>query len=123
MAFLPFALPGDLDLPTGDEIEATLRRFAALGVDVEITELNVHTWRFAGDRRARLEEQKEIYASAVRACVAVPACRALTVWLFTDRYPTSIETTFGLDGEPLLFDDSYAAKPAYFGVGDALVGH
>lgn len=122
LSFLPFAPPGDVDVPTGSEIEATLRRFAGLGVDVEITELNVHTWRFAGDRAARLAQQAEIYTSAVRACLAVPRCRAVTVWLFTERYPTSIERTIGRDGEPLLFDDAYVPKPAYFGVRDALAG-
>lgn len=120
LAFLPIPLPGDLDRPSEAEMAATLRRFAALGVAVEITELNVHTWRFAGDRAARLAQQRELYASAVRACVAVPGCTAVTVWLFTDRYPTSIEALLGRDGEPLLFDDDYAPKPAYFGVRDAL---
>lgn len=120
LAFLPVPLPGDVDLPTEAEIEATLRRFAALGVDVEITELNVHTWRFEGDRSARLAQQRDLYAGAVRACVAVSACTAVTVWLFTDRYPTSIEAFLHRDGEPLLFDDDYAPKPAYFGVRAAL---
>lgn len=122
LAFLPFAPPGDVDMPTGSEIESTLRRFAALGVDVEITELNVHTWRFEGDLAARLVRQADFYASAVRACLAVPACRALTVWLFTDRYPTSIESTIGRDGEPLLFDAAYAPKPAYVEVRKLLAG-
>lgn len=122
LAFLPVAPPGDVDLPTQQEIEATLRRFSAFGVDVEITELNVHTWRFEGDRSARLERQREIYAAAVRACVAVPGCKGVTVWLFTDRYPTSIEAFLHRDGEPLLFDKDYVPKPAYFGVRDALRG-
>jgi len=122
LAFLPVAPPGEVDLPTEGQIEATLRRFAALGVEVEITELNVHTWRFEGDRPARLEQQRELYAGAVRACVAVPGCKAVTVWLFTDRYPTSIEAFLRRDGEPLLFDDDYRPKPAYFGVSDALRG-
>jgi endo-1,4-beta-xylanase len=122
LAFLPTAPPGDADLASEEEIAATLRRFAALGLDVEITELNVHTWRFEGDRAARLERQRELYASTVRACVAVPGCTAVTVWLFTDRYPTTAELLFRRDGEPLLFDDDYAPKPAYFGVRDALLG-
>ncbi len=111
--FLPGGSGGD---PTEEQMTATLRRFAALGVDVEITELNVHTWRFEGDRTARLERQSEEYAAAVRACLSVPECKAVTVWLFTDRYPTTVESILGLDGEPLLFDENYVPKPAYFGV-------
>lgn len=120
MWFLPSPPPGDSDVATAEEAEATLRRFASLGVDVEITELNVHTWRFAGDRAARLEQQRAAYAAIAGACAAVPACTALTVWLFTDRYPTSIEQFVDRDGEPLLFDAQYEPKPAYFAVADAL---
>ncbi len=120
--FLPVAPPGQVDLPTEAEMTATLQRFAALGVDVEITELNVHTWRLKGDRAARLEQQRELYAGAMRACLAVPRCKAITVWLFTDKYPTSLELLLNRDAYPLLFDESYAPKPAYFGVRDALLG-
>jgi endo-1,4-beta-xylanase len=120
LAYLPYPLAGDVDLPTEEEIEATLRRFSALGLDVEITELNVHTWKFEGDRTARLDRQREFYASAVRACLAVPRCQAVTVWLFTDRYPTTIEQLLGRNGEPCLFDENYLPKPAYFGVRDVL---
>ena len=120
MWFLPYAPPGDADVATRDEVEATLRRFATLGIDVEITELNVHTWRFDGDRAARLERQRAVYSDVSEACAAVPACTGLTVWLFTDRYPTSIEQFVRRKGEPLLFDEEYQAKPAYVAVADAL---
>lgn len=120
MWFLPYAPPNDSDVATRDEVEATLRRFGTLGIDVEITELNVHTWRFDGDRAARLERQRAVYSDVSEACAAVPACTALTVWLFTDRYPTSIEQLVRRKGEPLLFDEEYRAKPAYFAVADAL---
>ena len=56
--FLPTALPGQVDLPTQAEMTATLQRFAALGVDVEITERTVHTWRLKGDRAPRLAQQR-----------------------------------------------------------------
>jgi endo-1,4-beta-xylanase len=120
MAFFPTAPPGDADIATREEAEASLRRFADLGVDVEITELNVHTWRFDGDRAARLERQRALYAAVSEACAAVQRCTALTVWLFTDRYPTSIEQAVKRVGEPLLFDADYQPKPAYFAVADAL---
>lgn len=108
-------LPG-WETPTRATIEETLRRIAGLGVDVEITELNVHTWGMAGDVPARLETQRRFYRDVVAACVAVDGCRATTLWLFTDRYPTSIEQVLGQDGMPLVFDDDYGRKPAYFGV-------
>jgi len=79
---------------------------------VEITEL----WGFEGDLATRLETQRRFYRDVVAACVAVDACRATTLWLFTDRYPTTIERTLGQDAMPLVFDGDYRRKPAYFGV-------
>jgi len=108
-------LPG-WNRPTRADVEATLRRFAAFGIDLEITELNVHTWGFAGDEAARLDTQRRFYRDVVAACVAVERCRATTLWLFTDRYPTSVEQAIGQDGMPLVLDDDYRPKPAYFGV-------
>jgi endo-1,4-beta-xylanase len=116
--------------PTREQIEATLRRFAALGVAVEITELNVFTRTprhlltlgLAYDEAAELQRQAEGYANAVRACLAVPACQGVTVWTFTDRYPTTIESKTHLDDIPLLFDDEYRPKPAAFAVREALAG-
>lgn len=121
LCFLPAAPPGAIDLPSEDAIATTLGRFAELGLDVEITELNVHTWRFDGDRGARLAKQREVYRRALRAATSVPRCRAVTVWLFTDRHPTSMERFVGRSGEPLLFDADYRPKPAYFGVREALL--
>jgi len=83
---------------------------------VEITELNVHTWGFEGDQAAKLETQRRFYRDVVAACLAVDACRATTLWLFTDRYPTTIEQALGQDAMPLVFDGDYRRKPAYFGV-------
>jgi endo-1,4-beta-xylanase len=108
-------LPG-LNRPTRDQVEAALRRFAAFGLDVEISELNVHLWGVEGDEVTRLGIQRRFYRDVVAACMAVDACRATTLWLFTDRYPTSIEQALGQDGMPLVFDDDYRPKPAYFGV-------
>ena len=60
--------------------------------------------------------------SCSEPAAAVPGCKAITVWLFTDRYPTCLEAVIGRDAYPLLFDDDYAPKPAYFGVLGALQG-
>jgi endo-1,4-beta-xylanase len=114
--------------PTEREIETTLRRFAALGVAVEITELNVFT-RTLGhvlslglryDEGAELKMQADRYASVTRACLAVPACQGVTIWTFTDRYPTTIETLTRLEDIPLIFDNAYRPKPAAFALRQTL---
>ncbi len=114
--------------PSRAEIEATLRRFATLGVAVEITELNVFTRTprhlltlgLVYDQAAELERQADAYANAVQACLDVPACQGVTVWTFTDRYRTTIETKTHLKDIPLLFDDEYRPKPAAFAVREVL---
>ena len=42
----------------------------------------------------------------------------MTFWGFTDAY-SWIDNQFGPD-DPLLFDEQYTAKPAFFGVLEAL---
>jgi GH35 family endo-1,4-beta-xylanase len=80
--------------------------------------MDVRVARVAGDRAARLEEQRRVYHDVVAACVAEPRCHAVTFWGFTDAH-SWIDQFFGAD-DPLLFDDAYRAKPAYSGVQDAL---
>jgi endo-1,4-beta-xylanase len=111
------------------EIEATLRRFAALGVKVEITELNVFT-RTRGslltlgltyDVEQAMRRQAEVHADVTRACLAVPACQGVTLWTFTDRYLTTIEQLTRIRDIPLIFDRDYRPKPAAFALRDALL--
>ena len=93
-------IPGDY--------QANLQRFAALGVDVQITELDIG----GSDRNA----QAANYRTVVKACLAVSRCNDITVWGVTDKYSWRSGST------PLLFDGNYAKKPAYTAVLDALNG-
>jgi endo-1,4-beta-xylanase len=110
------------------QIEATLRRFAALGVKLEITELNVFT-RTRGtlltlgltyDVEQAMRHQAETYADVTKACLAVPACQGVTLWTFTDRYLTTIEHLTRIRDIPLIFDREYRPKPAAFALRDVL---
>ena len=114
--------------PTREQIETTLRRFAALGVAVEITELNVFTRTLKRlfalgltyDEAAELRRQADVYATVTEACLAVPECQGVTLWTFTDRYPTTIETLTRLEDIPLIFDNDYHPKPAAFALRETL---
>jgi endo-1,4-beta-xylanase len=114
--------------PSSEEIASTLRRFAALGVKVEITELNVFTRTrlhlltlgFTYDAATELQRQAAVYAAVTRACLSVPACQGVTVWTFTDRYQTTIENLTHIDDIPLIFDRDYGPKPAAFALREAL---
>jgi len=102
--------------PTEEEHADAIRRFAALGLRVEITEIDV---TIDPSQPGALERQAETYRRLTRACFTTPGCDGITTWGVTDKF-TWIRDFFAVAGAPLLFDASYAPKPAYFAVRDAL---
>jgi endo-1,4-beta-xylanase len=88
--------------PYPSNYRTTLSSFAALGVDVQITELDIQganpTW----------------YANVVNDCLAVARCNGITVWGIRDSDSWRASQT------PLLFDNGGNKKPAYTSVLAAL---
>lgn len=93
--------------PVPGDYRANLQRFADLGVDVQITELDIE-----GSGTA----QASSYTSVVNACLGVSRCTGITVWGVTDKY------SWRASGTPLLFDNNYNKKAAYNAVLTALGG-
>ncbi len=96
-----------------------LERFAALGLDVAITEADVALTLPA--RAADLQRQAGAYEGLVEVCVAVPRCRGITFWGFTDRHSWIPATQPG-QGAATLLDAQLRPKPAYRAVLRALAG-
>jgi len=92
------------------DFQATLQKFANLGVDVQITELDIRMPTPAST--ANLNQQATDYSNVVKACLAVSRCNDITVWGIPDKY-SWVQGTFSGYGAPLLFDDNYNKKPAY----------
>ncbi|MEU5911770.1 endo-1,4-beta-xylanase [Micromonospora sp. NPDC047527] len=86
------------------DYQANLQRFADLGVDVQITELDVMT---GGN-------QANIYGAVTRACLAVSRCTGITVWGVRD-----CDSWRGSDNA-LLFDCNGNKKSAFDAVLNAL---
>jgi len=105
--------------PSAASVAANVRRLADLGLAVNISEMDVRIRDAPGPLQTRLELQKSVYKTLVGVCVDEPRCDAVTFWGFTDAY-SWIDDRFGAD-DPLLFDDQYGAKPAFFGVWEALL--
>jgi endo-1,4-beta-xylanase len=93
--------------PVPSDYRANLQRFASLGVDVQITELDIE-----GSGTA----QANNYRTVTETCLAIARCGGITVWGVTDKY------SWRPNGTPLLFDGSYNKKPAYTSVLNALNG-
>jgi endo-1,4-beta-xylanase len=86
----------------------TMQRLAALGVEVQITEMDVGTTILDGSTAQRLERQRVAYGEAARACNAVAACTRFTTWGFTDKVSWLGPAEMGLP-----FDSQYRPKPAF----------
>jgi endo-1,4-beta-xylanase len=92
------------------DVRQNLERFAALGVDVAFTEVDIRM-QLPPDA-SKLARQADDYRKVTDACLAVPRCVGLTVWDFTDKY-SWVPSVFGGQGAALPFDENYQPKPAY----------
>jgi len=101
--------------PPPEDVAANVARLAALGLVVEITEMDVQVRDVPEDP---LELQQTVYGDLVSACARHASCSGITFWGFTDAH-SWIDGVFGPD-DPLLFDEAYQRKPAYWGVREAL---
>ncbi|ASO18658.1 endo-1,4-beta-xylanase [Actinoalloteichus hoggarensis] len=93
--------------PVPNNYHTTLQNFADLGVDVQITELDIE-----GSGNSQAEQ----YRGVTQACMAVTRCTGITVWGIRDS------DSWRAQGTPLLFDNSGNKKAAYHAVLDVLNG-
>ncbi|MBQ1076860.1 endo-1,4-beta-xylanase, partial [Micromonospora sp. C31] len=83
--------------PYPGNYRTTLSSFAALGVDVQITELDIE---------GSGTSQATAYRNVVNDCLAVARCTGITVWGIRDT------DSWRASGTPLLFDGNGNKKPA-----------
>ena len=99
--------------PTSDELQANMQRLAGLGLQVYITEMDIRT-QYSSESTPEITTRfTQIYQQSMAACLRTPACRIFNTWGLTDRY-TWITWWTGNPDSPLLFDQDYQPKPAYF---------
>jgi endo-1,4-beta-xylanase len=91
--------------PVPSNYQTTLANFAALGVDVQVTELDIE-----GSGTTQAND----YRTVVNACMAVSRCAGITTWGIRDS------DSWRASGTPLLFDAMGNKKPAYDAVLSAL---
>jgi endo-1,4-beta-xylanase len=100
-------------------LQQNIQRFADLGLDVALTELDIRMTLPA--TAAMLSQQAANYASVVNACLAVTRCVGITTWGVGDA-DSWVPGTFPGQGAALLYDANYQPKPAYAAVATALGG-
>jgi endo-1,4-beta-xylanase len=95
--------------PTADALAANIRRLAALGLVVHITEMDVRLP--VPPTPEALEAQARIYATVAGTCARTPGCKALLTWGVNDAH-SWIPGFYRGFGEALLFDRDSQPKPA-----------
>ena len=93
-----------------------LQRFADLGLDVHITELDV---RLSDSSTTSLNAEAKLYGELMTMCVKQPRCKVFQTWGFTDKY-SWIPSTFPEQGWGLPWDENYQKKPAYTAISTGL---
>ena len=100
-----FDQPGTLDA-----LSRNIQRFAALGLEVQFTEVDV---QLHDGGAVSLAAEANTYKDLLGACLHQPACTAFQTWGFTDKH-SWIPDKYPGDGWALPFDQNYRKKPAYF---------
>lgn len=100
--------------PDTASVAANMRRLAALGLDIHVTEMDVALAGAAGVPAEQLATQAAIYRSVLKTCLSVTRCTAFVMWGMTDRY------TWRYPDIPLVLDRSYRPKPAFGALREAL---
>ena len=99
-----------------ESFKKNLERFAALGLELHITELDI---RLTDWSAASLAAEAKLYGEITALCVQQPSCKLLQTWGFTDKH-SWIPQFYKGQGWALLWDDKYQKKQAYAAVHDAL---
>ncbi|QKG54666.1 endo-1,4-beta-xylanase [Hymenobacter sp. BRD67] len=116
--------------PTEKDLRATIERFASLGLKVQITELDVSVYHWEKDRRAKRPDESDAYTPEMQQRQTAQYklffkvfrdeakyLTGVTFWNISDHY-TWLDTypVAGRKNHPLLFDENFKPKPAYYEV-------
>ncbi|HEX4002954.1 MAG TPA: endo-1,4-beta-xylanase [Candidatus Acidoferrales bacterium] len=114
----------DLDHPSTAEITRTIQMFSALGIDNQITELDVSVYdnrdqRHSSAPKGLLLKQGYRYEELFDTFRKLQGkISAVTFWGIADDHTWLTHFPVARQDWPLLFDERLQAKPAYWGVVD-----
>ncbi len=105
------------DPPNFRSVVANLKRLAALGLEIHITEFD-DAVRLPATAE-KLQQQANVYRNYLEACLSVSSCKAFVTWGFTDKY-SWIPRFLPGKGAGLPLDENFKPKPAYKAIFDEL---
>jgi endo-1,4-beta-xylanase len=94
--------------PTASQVQAAMLSFQALGLKVEVTEMDVGTAGVTGTSEQKEAAQATVFGEVAHACRVVPACTRFSVWGVSDAV-----SWLGVNEAGLPFNANYEAKPAW----------
>jgi endo-1,4-beta-xylanase len=100
-------------------MQANMQRFANLGLDVAVTELDVRIHLPASG--ANLQQQATDFGNVVRDCLGVSRCVGVSQWGVDDGH-SWIPGAFAGFGAATLYDNNFQPKPAFNATLSALGG-
>ncbi len=103
--------------PTQQQLASQIARYATIGVEVAITEMDVALT--VPSSPAALQEQARVYRDTLATCRARPNCKTFVMWGFTDKY-SWIPLFFPGRGDATVLNTQYEKKPAYDALNDHL---
>jgi len=106
---------GTKDYPTYEAVMEVMAKYAELGLEVQITEMDVVCNN--GNTPEEFEKQAEVFGIALRACLDSPNCTAFLIWGLADHF------SWRIGAYPTIFDDNLLPKPAYYTLLDILKEH
>lgn len=107
--------------PSKENVVKNMRRFHGLGVKIYITEFDVNMHGIEEDKDKEDQRQAAIYSEMLEACLEVgpDVCPNFGFLGLIDRQ--SWYRGIGLeDANPLLFNEDYSPKPAFFAIRETL---
>jgi endo-1,4-beta-xylanase len=118
-----FSAQAHLSLRYGfpDDLQTNLRRFAKVGLQTAITELDVRMDLPDGGvpTPEQLRQQADYYQRTLTACLNVRGCDSFTVWGFTDKY-SWVPVFFEGEGAANIMWDDFTRKPSYYALRSTL---
>jgi endo-1,4-beta-xylanase len=98
-------------LATQEETKSFIQRLAALGLEVEITELDARLRLFADAQDPHLA-QAEYYRDTITSCFEIKSCKGVTFWGLHDQdaWHKDLPWMFAAPNEAYLFDENKNAK-------------
>ncbi|MCI7259098.1 MAG: endo-1,4-beta-xylanase [Ruminococcus sp.] len=100
----------DVGFPNASTYRKAIDKFASTGLDIQVTELDITT---SDTSEAGLEKQAQLYSDIFDIYTDyADSISAVVVWGVTD------DQSWRATRVPLLFDENFQAKPAYYSIVD-----